>query len=110
MVHFEGINTRSSAEKLIHHEFLVPADDRPELKEGEFHMLDLQGLNVRLHPEAEPIGVVVDLHHGGNDLLEIELKADRRRCLVPFVEAIVPQVEVEQGWLLLTPPKGLLDQ
>ena len=53
--------------------------------------------------------MVVDLHHGGNDLLEIELKADGRRCLVPFVEAIVPQVELEQGWLLLTPPKGLLD-
>ena len=53
--------------------------------------------------------MVVDLHHGGNDLLEIELKESGRRCLVPFVEAIVPQVELEQGWLLLTPPKGLLD-
>ena len=64
---------------------------------------------MRLQGEAEPIGVVVDLHHGGNDLLEIELKEGGRRCLVPFVEAIVPQVELEQGWLLLTPPKGLLD-
>ena len=53
--------------------------------------------------------MVVDLRHGGNDLLEIELKESGRRCLVPFVEAIVPQVELEQGWLLLTPPKGLLD-
>ena len=64
---------------------------------------------MRLQNEDEPIGVVVDLHHGGNDLLEIELKADGRRCLVPFVEAIVPHVDLEQGWLLLTPPTGLLD-
>ena len=109
VVRFEGINDRTAAEGLVRQELLVAADDLPELEEGEFHLLDLQGLNVRLQGEAEPIGVVVDLHHGGNDLLEIELKKSGRRCLVPFVEAIVPQVELEQGWLLLTPPKGLLD-
>ena len=109
VVRFEGVNDRTAAEGLVHQELLVAADDIPELEEGEFHVQDLQGLNVLLQSEAEPIGVVVDLHHGGNDLLEIELKADGRRCLVPFVDAIVPQVELEEGWLLLTPPKGLLD-
>ena len=109
VVRFEGINDRTAAEGLVHQEFLVAGDDLPDLEEGEFHLLDLQGLNVHLQGEAEPIGVVVDLHHGGNDLLEIELKESGRRCLVPFVEAIVPQVELEQGWLLLTPPEGLLD-
>ena len=109
VVRFEGINDRTAAESLVHQEFLVAADDIPELEDGEFHVRDLQGLSVRLENESDPIGVVVDLHHGGNDLLEIELKADGRRCLVPFVEAIVPQVELEEGWLLITPPKGLLD-
>ena len=109
VVRFEGINDRTAAEGLVHQELLVAADDLPELEEGEFHLQDLQGLNVLLQGEAEPIGVVMDLHHGGNDLLEIELKESGRRCLVPFVEAIVPQVDLEQGWLLLTPPKGLLD-
>ena len=109
VVRFEGINDRTAAEGLVHQELLVAADDLPALEEGEFHLLDLQGLNVRLQGEAEPIGVVVDLHHGGNDLLEIELKESGRRCLIPFVEAIVPQVDLQQGCLLLTPPKGLLD-
>ena len=109
VVRFEGINDRTAAEGLVHQELLVAADDLPELEDGEFHLLDLQALNVRLENEAEPIGVVVDLHHGGNDLLEIELKEDGRRCLVPFVEASVPKVEPKEGWLLLTPPKGLLD-
>ena len=109
VVRFEGINDRTSAEGLVHHELLVAANDIPELKEGEFHVQDLQGLSVLLQDDAEPIGFVVDLHHGGNDLLEIELKADGRRCLVPFVEAIVPQVELDEGWLLITPPQGLLD-
>ena len=109
VVRFEGINDRTVAEQLVHQELLVKADDLPELEEGEFHLMDLQGLNVRLQNEAVPIGVVVDLHHGGNDLLEIELEADGRRCLVPFVKAIVPLVNLDEKWILITPPKGLLE-
>ena len=109
VVRFAGIDDRSSAEALLQHDFLVDSEDRPELEEGEVHVLDLQGLEVRLTRDGAAIGTVHDLHHGGNDLLEIELKADQRRCLVPFVEAIVPEVNLEGGWLLLTPPEGLLE-
>ena len=109
VVRFEGINSRTAAEALIQHELLVSSEDRPELEEGEFHVLDLQGLEVRLAANREAIGRVKDLHHGGNDLLEIELHADGRSCLVPFVEAIVPEVNTKEGWLLITPPQGLLD-
>ena len=109
VLRFEGINDRNAAEALVHHELLVAASDRPELEEGEFHLLELQGLEVRLNPAGPAIATVVDLHHGGNDLLEIELSNDCRHCLVPFVEAIVPEVHVAEGWLLLTPPSGLLD-
>ena len=109
VVCFKGINDRSAAEALVNHELMVDANDRPELEEGEFHVLDLQGLEVRLDVDGPAIGHVIDLHHGGNDLLEIELSADGRHCLVPFVEPIVPEVHVAAGWLLLTPPQGLLD-
>ena len=109
VVRFEGVNDRSSAEALLQHELLVDSKDRPELAEGEFHVLDLQGLDVRLTSDGAAIGTVQDLHHGGNDLLEIELHADGRRCLVPFVEAIVPEVNLKEGWVLITPPTGLLD-
>lgn len=109
VLRFETISDRTAAEALVQHELLVDAADRPELEEGEFHVLDLQGLEVRLSIEGPAIATVLDLHHSGNDLLEIELSDDGRRCLVPFVEAIVPEVNLAEGWLLLTPPKGLLD-
>ena len=51
---------------------------------------------------------VTDLISGGNDLLELK-RPDGRTLLVPFVEAIVPEVHLDQGWLLLTPPPGLLE-
>jgi 16S rRNA processing protein RimM len=126
-VRLAGISSRDAAEALIHQEFLVDASQRPKLSPGEFHLLDLVGLQVRLLDAAAPasspgppIGRVVDLIHGGNDLLAVELApspsaatggppAPGRRVLIPFVEAIVPLVNLQEGWIGLTPPPGLLD-
>ncbi len=109
VVRLEGCDDRSSAEALVGHHLLVDASDRPPLEPGEFHVLDLVGLEVRLLPEGTALGRVTDLIHGGNDLLEIERSEDGRRLLIPFVEAIVPEVQLEQGWVGLTPPPGLLE-
>ena len=42
---------------------------------------------------ALPIGTVSDLVSGGNDLLEVTT-SDGRKLLIPFVEAIVPEVHL----------------
>lgn len=67
-------------------------------------MVRLKGVNSRASAEA----LVSNLISGGNDLLEIQLVSGKT-VLVPFVEAIVPEVQLEEGWLLLTPPPGLLE-
>ena len=108
MVRLEGIDSRSAAETLVGQELLVSADDRPVLDEGEFHLLDLLGLEARLAADGPAVGTVSDLISGGNDLLEITT-SEGRKLLIPFVEAIVPEVQLEDGWLLLTPPPGLLE-
>ena len=108
VVRLEGIDSRSAAETLVGQELLVSADDRPELDEGEFHLLDLLGLEARLAANGPAVGTVSDLISGGNDLLEITT-AEGRKLLIPFVEEIVPEVQLEDGWLLLTPPPGLLE-
>jgi 16S rRNA processing protein RimM len=129
VVRITGIDSREAAEALVGHELLVPAADRPPLEEGEFHLLDLVGLEVRLLAGAQHgstdsvateggadmvIGRVLDLIHAGNDLLEVELTAAApggggRRLLIPFVEAIVPVVNLAEGWIGITPPPGLLE-
>ncbi len=109
VVRLEGCDDRSAAEALVGQHLLVDAADRPPLEPGEFHVLDLVGLEARLLPEGTILGTVTDLIHGGNDLLEIETSEGGRRLLIPFVEAIVPEVHPEQGWIGLTPPPGLLE-
>jgi len=116
VIRLEGVNDRDSAEALVGQELLVPAADRPKLAQGEFHLLDLVGLEVRLlegdGSAAAPgrcIGTVNDLLHAGNDLLEVELQEGGAPLLIPFVEAIVPRVELAEGWIGITPPPGLLE-
>ena len=109
VVRLKGVSNRASAEALVGCTVLVPAEDRPELADGEFHLLDLVGLEARLAGSDDPIGTVSNLISGGNDLLEIQLVSGKT-VLVPFVEAIVPEVQLEEGWLLLTPPPGRLER
>ncbi|MFM8524525.1 MAG: ribosome maturation factor RimM, partial [Cyanobacteriota bacterium] len=105
VIRLEGVNDRDAAEALVGHDLLVRADDRPPLADGEFHLLDLVGLEVRLLDDGRVLGTVTYLIHGGNDLLEVALSGeDGRTVLIPFVDAIVPTVELSQGWLGLTPP------
>ena len=119
------IDDRTAAEALVGAELLVAAADRPALAAGEFHLLDLVGLEVRLLPEGRAIGRVENLIHAGQDLLEISLEptdqlrgdaaagsnrsAKPARRLIPFVHAIVPEVHPTEGWLGITPPPGLLE-
>jgi 16S rRNA processing protein RimM len=109
VVRLAGVGTRTAAEALVGHHLLASAEDRPPLAPGEFHLLDLEGLEVRLVADGRVIGRVRDLIHGGNDLLEVELTEGQRRVLIPFVEAIVPEVRLREGWIGLTPPPGLLE-
>ncbi len=153
VVRIAGIDSRDAAEALVGQEFLVPAADRPPLEPGEFHLLDLVGLEVRLLAGGRPpevigapaggsaaseqqggeneegngtaslategvadavIGRVLDLIHAGNDLLEVELSGAApgdgpRRLWIPFVEPIVPVVNLAEGWIGITPPPGLLE-
>ncbi len=108
-IRLEGINDRSRAEACVGHELLVPSDERPQLAKGEFHLLDLVGLEVRLLESGTPIGHVQDLLHAGNDLLEVQLDGKKQTLWIPFVESIVPRVELQEGWIGITPPPGLLE-
>jgi 16S rRNA processing protein RimM len=109
VVRLADIGHRQAAEALVGFDLLANAEDRPPLGPGEFHLLDLEGLKVKLLSDGSLIGTVRDLLHGGNDLLEVELAEGGRRVLIPFVEAIVPEVRLDEGWIGLTPPPGLLE-
>tara|TARA_Y100001968_G_scaffold27601_1_gene21498 strand:+ start:1110 stop:1640 length:531 start_codon:yes stop_codon:yes gene_type:complete len=108
VISIEGVSSRSSAEKIIGWNLVIPVDSRPELNNDEYHYFDLIGLEARRGKKKILIGHVTDLIKGGNDLLEIEL-IEGKKVLVPFVKEIVPEIEIKDKWLLINPPPGLLE-
>ena len=108
VISIEGLTNRSSAEEIVGWNLVIPVDSRPNLAEDEYHYFDLIGLEARIGPQKTLIGHVTDLIKGGNDLLEIEL-VKGKKVLVPFVKEIVPEIEIQEKWLLVNPPHGLLE-
>jgi 16S rRNA processing protein RimM len=108
LLRFNGIEDRTAAEDLRGVWLVMDsADLGPTGDPDEFHDHELIGL-AAVTVGGEPVGVVTDVRHYGQDLLVIE-SPDDPELLVPFVAAIVPEVDVAAGRLVIDPPPGLLE-
>ena len=59
--------------------------------------------------ELKTIGKVIDLENEKNNLIVIELLKDQKKVLVPFVNEIVPLIDIKNNFLIINPPNGLLE-
>jgi len=111
IVKFKGINTRNQAEQLKKLKILVKTNTLPKLKKEEFHLLELINLEVKNleNNELKTIGKVINLENEKNNLLVIELLKNQKKVLIPFVKEIVPVVDIKNNFLIIDPPKGLLE-
>ena len=111
IIQFQGINTRNNAEQLKKFKILVKTDKLPKLKKEEFHLLELINLEVKIleNNELKIIGKVINLENEQNNLLVIELLKNQKKVLVPFVKEIVPLIDIKNNFIIINPPKGLLE-
>ncbi|HLT11460.1 MAG TPA: ribosome maturation factor RimM [Micromonosporaceae bacterium] len=109
LVVFEGIYDRDVAENLRGVTLWVDSADVPEPTDPD-EFLDHQLIGLRAEtPAGERLGDVVAIDHApASDLLVLRLP-DGRDAMVPFVRAIVPEVDLAGGRLVVTAPEGLLD-
>jgi 16S rRNA processing protein RimM len=108
LVRFQGIGDRDAAAELrgtwltVDFATIAPPEDPDEFRDA-----DLVGLAVRT-VDGTQVGTVDDVLHSGQDVLVIK-SADGREVMVPFVKALVPEVNVKAGFLAIDPPAGLLN-
>ena len=128
LVRFEEISDRTAAAELggtwllVDSAVLGALDDPDEFRDG-----DLVGLSVRT-VDGTAVGTVADVLHHGQDILVIDpaggadpagadgvaraaraAGARAEQILIPFVKAIVPEVDIAGGVLVIDPPEGLLN-
>ena len=101
----EGVNDRTAAERLNGVELYVDRALLPEPDdEDDFYHADLLGLRVQL-ADGTSLGVVSAIpNFGAGDLIEVRDARSGDTFLFPFTKAVVPEVKVKDGYLVIDPP------
>src|SRR5215471_2801158 len=109
IAHLSGVEGRDQAEALRGLRLHLPRAALPQTAAEEYYHADLIGLEAVLG-DGTPVGRVRAIYDfGAGDTLEVA-RPDASPVMVPFTRAVVPQIELAAGWLVLDPPPGLLDE
>ncbi|GIU81759.1 MAG: ribosome maturation factor RimM [Pyrinomonadaceae bacterium] len=104
---FVGIDSIEEAEKLIGCEICIHESEVVELEEDEFFYWQLIGCIVET-VQGERIGEVKEVMQGvASEILVVQ--GENKDYLIPFVNAICPEVDIEKKIIKIDAPEGLLD-
>lgn len=105
----EGVSSREQAEAVRGLQLFINRGQLPELKQREYYLADLIGLRAN-DAEGKACGSVIAVHDfGAGTLLEIKLP-DGRTAMLPFRDAFVPTVAINEGYVVIAPPGDWLTQ
>lgn len=108
MIFLEGIEDRTQAESLIKAILLVQQDLAQAPTEPDA-WYDQQLVGLSVIRDGKTIGQVARVEHlPAQDLLVIDY--NDTEVMVPFVKQIVPEVNIEAGQVIITPPLGLFEE
>ncbi|MFJ4008250.1 ribosome maturation factor RimM [Streptomyces sp. NPDC090026] len=110
LLRFEGVRDRTAAEAL-RNALLIAEVDPQELPEDpdEYYDHQLMDLDVVL-TDGTPIGRVTEISHLPSQDLFIVERPDGSEVMIPFVEQIVTEIDLEEQRAVVDPPPGLLDE
>ncbi|MFI5754125.1 ribosome maturation factor RimM [Streptomyces sp. NPDC051569] len=109
LLRFEGVRDRTGAEAL-RNILLIAEIDPEELPEDpeEFYDHQLMDLDVVLADGTE-IGRITEITHLPSQDLFIVERPDGSEVMIPFVEEIVTEIDLEEQRAVIDPPPGLID-
>jgi 16S rRNA processing protein RimM len=103
---FEEMLDRNTAETMRGAKLFIDTDEVEDDSEGWYEH-ELVDLEARVGDKV--VGKVIALRTGNvQDLLVVE-STEGDEIYVPFVESIVPEVNIAGGYIVVTPPAGLFD-
>ncbi len=105
----DGLKNKEEADALGRTKLYVPRTALPKTKKTEYYEADLLGLKVQ-DGKGQSFGSVMGVHnYGGGPFLEIgNSKIDS--FMLPFTNALVPEVDVKAGLVTIAPPEGWMKE
>ncbi len=104
VVSLKGVTSRTEAEALKGTELYIERDALPLTEEDEFYYTDLIGLRVETVDGTEIGSVKAMDNFGAGEILEVAL-SEGGSIMLPFTKAIVPEVDIAAGRLVVDPPE-----
>ena len=110
LLRFEGVKDRTAAEAL-RNTLLIAEVDPAELPEDpeEFYDHQLMDLDV-VTVDGTAVGRISEISHLPYQDLLVVKRPDGSEVMIPFVEEIVPEIDLEEQRAVINPPPGLLDE
>ena len=107
IIFFEGVDDRTEAETLVRAILWVDQDDSSPEEPDAWYDHQLIGLEAVRGDQV--LGKIARVEHfPSQDLLIVA--SGENEVMVPFVAAIVPEVDLENGRVIMTPPAGLFEE
>ncbi|WP_447943064.1 ribosome maturation factor RimM [Microbacterium aurum] len=108
VVFFDEVEDRTAAESIVRAILWIDQDESAPAEDDAWYDHQLVGLDV-IRDDAS-VGRVIRVDHlPAQDLLVVRPTGTDGEILVPFVAAIVPQVDIAAGRVIVTPPAGLFE-
>ncbi|MFT3799315.1 ribosome maturation factor RimM [Microbacterium sp.] len=110
VVFFDEVEDRSAAETIVRAILWIDQDESAPVEDDAWYDHQLVGLDVVR--DGASVGRVIRVDHlPAQDLLIVRPSGDSQgEILVPFVSAIVPEVDIAGGKVVVTPPAGLFEE
>lgn len=106
LVKLSSFDSREDVEQLRGRWLLVPLAEAIPLEEDEIYFYQLEGLAVYTDQE-EYLGRLTEvIETGANEVFVVD--GPRGQILLPNIEEVVQQVDLEAGKMIITPLSGLL--
>ena len=109
LLRFEGVTDRNGAEAL-RNTLLIADVDPEELPEGEDEYYDHQLIDLDVvTADGAQVGRITEISHLPTQDLFIVERPDGSEVMIPFVEEIVTEIDLDEQRAVIDPPPGLID-
>jgi 16S rRNA processing protein RimM len=111
ILHIEGSNSITDAEKLVGFEVQIPLADRMPIPPGSYYISDLIGCEV-YEKDGAGVGLVRDVLFAGENITGTPLLAvdsAQGEILIPLAQEICLQVDTQRRRIEVVLPEGLRD-
>lgn len=110
ILYLEGIETIDEAEKYKNRLLLIDRDMAIPLPENVYYISDLIGLKVRTE-DGEILGTICDVFPtGSNDVYVVKRATEKEEILLPAIEEVVKEIDLDNGVMTINLLEGLIDE